>query len=63
MAPDWRERKLLIEYLEPKPHVKEPGGKTMYNLITRGWIAKVDTFGDTVYPMYQTTELGREKLS
>jgi hypothetical protein len=26
-------------------------------------IEKVKTFEDTVYPVYQTTELGREQLS
>jgi hypothetical protein len=31
-----RERKLLIEYLGPKPHPKEAVGKTMYDLLTHG---------------------------
>ncbi|MET4804428.1 hypothetical protein [Bradyrhizobium sp. LB11.1] len=63
MTLTWRQRKLLTEYLEPKAHVKEAGGMTMYNLITAGWIVKVSTFEDTVYPVYQTTELGQQQLA
>jgi hypothetical protein len=56
------ERVCLEKYRDPLPFLHDSRGKTLINLLKRSWIAKVGQHEDTVYPIYQTTDLGIAQL-